>query len=125
VIYRDYAPAAVLDWEMATLGPGEVDLGWFLFMNRYLAAAAGVPQLPGFPDREASAALYAERVGRPVRALGWFEAFAAFRYGAIWLRIVQRFAQAGVLPAEALPQAERVNPATQMLAEMLDLPPPG
>jgi len=124
VIYCDWEPAAVLDWEMATLGPGEVDLGWFLFMNRYLAAAAGVPQLPGFLDREESLALYAERLGRPVLPLEWFEAFAAFRYGAIWLRIVQRFADAGLLPAEALPQAERVNPATQLLAELLELPPP-
>jgi aminoglycoside phosphotransferase (APT) family kinase protein len=125
VLYRGCEPVAVLDWEMATLGPGEVDLGWFLFMNRYLASVAGVPQLPGFPSREAAVAHYEACVGRAVRELGWFEAFAAFRYGAVWLRVVQRFADAGLVPAEALPAAERVNPATQMLAEMLELPPPG
>ena len=37
---------------MACLGPGEVDLGWFLFMDRYVAANAGVDTLPGFLDRE-------------------------------------------------------------------------
>jgi aminoglycoside phosphotransferase (APT) family kinase protein len=86
---------------------------------------AGVPQLPGFLSREATVALYEEGLGRAVRDLDWFEAFAAFRYGAIWLRVVQRFADAGLMPAEALALAERVNPATQMLAEMLELPPPG
>jgi aminoglycoside phosphotransferase (APT) family kinase protein len=124
VLYRSFEPVAVLDWEMATLGPGEVDLGWFLFMNRYLAAAAGVPQLPGFPEREAAVALYEEALGRAVRELDWFEAFAALRYGAVWLRVVQRFADAGLMSPEALFQAERVNPATRMLAEALDLPPP-
>ena len=27
VMYRDFAPVAVLDWEMAPLGPRELDLG--------------------------------------------------------------------------------------------------
>jgi hypothetical protein len=59
-----------------------------------------------------------------VRELDWFESFAALRYGAVWLRVVQRFADAGLMSPEALFQAERVNPATRMLAEALDLPPP-
>ncbi|XGU18600.1 phosphotransferase [Rhodococcus sp. 3Y1] len=47
VIYRDFEPAAVLDWEMATLGPRELDLGWMIFQHRFfedLAAMAGLPE---------------------------------------------------------------------------------
>ncbi|MGC7299317.1 phosphotransferase, partial [Mycobacteroides abscessus subsp. massiliense] len=28
VIYRDFEPVALLDWEMASVGPRELDLGW-------------------------------------------------------------------------------------------------
>ena len=30
MIFRDGRCVAVLDWEMATLGPPQMDLGWFL-----------------------------------------------------------------------------------------------
>ncbi|NKS78483.1 phosphotransferase [Rhodococcus hoagii] len=31
IMYRDFAPVAVLDWELAALAPREVDVGWFVF----------------------------------------------------------------------------------------------
>ena len=34
VMYRDFEPVAVLDWEMAGLGPREVDVGWFIYAHR-------------------------------------------------------------------------------------------
>jgi aminoglycoside phosphotransferase (APT) family kinase protein len=33
VIYRDFEPVAVLDWEMATLGPRELDVSWLVFAH--------------------------------------------------------------------------------------------
>lgn len=34
VIYRDFTPVGVLDWEMAALGPREFDLAWIVFAHR-------------------------------------------------------------------------------------------
>ena len=36
ILYRDFAPIAVLDWEMATVGPREVDLAWMIFLHDVL-----------------------------------------------------------------------------------------
>ena len=36
MLYRDFAPVAVLDWEMATVGPREVDLAWMIFLHTLL-----------------------------------------------------------------------------------------
>ena len=33
VMYRDFEPVAVLDWEMAALGPREMDLSWMVFAH--------------------------------------------------------------------------------------------
>jgi aminoglycoside phosphotransferase (APT) family kinase protein len=46
VIYRDFEPVAVLDWEMASLGPREVDLGWMIFGHMVFEEIATVFELP-------------------------------------------------------------------------------
>jgi aminoglycoside phosphotransferase (APT) family kinase protein len=51
IIYQDFEPAAVLDWEMATVGPPEVDLAWATFFQRFFASMGeryGLP--PGAGD---------------------------------------------------------------------------
>ena len=77
VVGDDLRPIAVLDWEMAVLGPPELDLGWYLFLER--TALQYTDQLPGFPDRAGTIAAYEQRLGRPVRDLDWYEAWGGFR----------------------------------------------
>lgn len=91
----DLRIAAVLDWEMATTGPPEVDLGWFLTLHEGACETAGTT-LPGDPGRESFVASYAAALGRPVGDLAWFELFAHVRSGAIVLRLGELMAQAGV-----------------------------
>lgn len=66
VIYRDFEPVALLDWEMASVGPRELDLGWIIFLHRFFQDLAEVATLPGLPDfckREDIAAEYAALTG--------------------------------------------------------------
>ena len=61
IMFATSRPVAVLDWEMASLGPREVDLGWTIFLHRFfddLALAFGLPGLPDFLRREDVAATY-------------------------------------------------------------------
>lgn len=78
-------PTAVLDWEMASIGPAEVDLGWF-FALREMALPRGAVELPGFLDRDAALAYYAARLGREIGDLTWYERFALVRSTAILIR---------------------------------------
>lgn len=87
--------AAVLDWEMAAIGPPEVDLGWFLALHEGACETAG-RVLPGDPGRDAFVAAYEAALGRPVGDLRWYELFAHVRSGAIVLRIGELMARAGV-----------------------------
>src|SRR5262249_12329052 len=87
MMYRDFAPVAVLDWEMACVGAPEVDLAWFWYISWFLTGGLGIPNLPGFPDRGGTAATYEEITARPVRPRDSFEVWAAFRFGVVMVAI--------------------------------------
>ena len=85
LVADDMTIAAVLDFEMASLGPAELDLAWFLVLHRMTVERCG-GDLPGFPGRAATMAAYEDRLGRALVDLRWFEVFAALRSGAIMVR---------------------------------------
>ncbi len=86
VFGRTLVPVALLDWELVTIGPGEMDLGWFLAFHEMAARRAG-GDLLGFPDRDTCIASYEKLVGRDVTAPGWFEVFGTLRGASIVLRM--------------------------------------
>ncbi len=70
VLYEDFKPVAVLDWEMATLGPREMDAAWMIFAHmvfQELAGLAGMPGLPDFMREDDVKATYAEKTGVAAR----------------------------------------------------------
>ena len=100
ILYRDFRPVAVLDWEMAAIGPAEVDLGYWLMFQTYHQWSCGVPRLPGFLDREATIELYGELVGRPMRDVEYYEMFAWYRFAMVLVRISDQFVESGVIPPD-------------------------
>jgi aminoglycoside phosphotransferase (APT) family kinase protein len=93
MLYRDFEPVAVLDWEMATIGPAEIDIAWMVFLHRFFNDLAEKFELPGIPDfmrRDDVARAYEQMTGRPVRALEWFEVFAALRFAVVSIRTSTR-----------------------------------
>lgn len=118
VIYgKDFRPAAIIDWEMAILGPAELDLGWFVFIHN--TALMWLKDLPGFLGQAELVALYAAELGREVRDLHYFEAWAGFRAATIRARMIQCEYQRG--DCKDLKQQER-NPVALSLRRLIDLP---
>lgn len=118
----DLSVAGVLDWEMATLAQPELDLGWWLFLLRHHSEGMGASLPPGFPSRDQTIARYQELTGHQVRDLEYYEAFAALRLSITVIRAGQLMIDAGLLPPDSTMPAN--NPASQLLAQMLDLPAP-
>lgn len=105
VMYRDFEPVAVFDWEMATLAPREVDLGWMIFLHRFfqdLAEDLGAPGIPDFMQRHSVVATYEELSGYTPRDMDWFTTYAALRHGVILTRVGFRSAAfgQGEIPAD-------------------------
>jgi aminoglycoside phosphotransferase (APT) family kinase protein len=89
MLWRDFTPVGVLDWEMATVGPPEVDLAWMIFLHAFFQDLAQRFEMAGLPDfmvRDEIVDTYAELTGRPVQALEWFEVFAALRFAIVSIR---------------------------------------
>lgn len=77
---------AVLDWEMATIGAPEHDLGWTLSLQTTQDQMIG-RTVPGFLAHDGVVARYEARLGRHVQDLEWYEIFAMVRSTAIMTRI--------------------------------------
>jgi aminoglycoside phosphotransferase (APT) family kinase protein len=73
---------AVLDWDLASLGPPEMDLGWHFGLDFMMEALFG-QRVPGFPSRVEALERYEAASGREVRDLAWHEVFALLRALAI------------------------------------------
>ena len=116
---EDLAVTGVLDWEMATIGAAELDLGWFLFLNRVYTDGMGLPAPEGFPTREQSLARYEELLGRPLVNFAFHEVFAGVRATVMMMRIGTMMIEAGLLPADAAMPV--TNPASLQLAELMGL----
>ncbi len=87
--------ASVLDWEMATIGPAETDLAWYLALDE-LTTRFVKQTVPGFLTRGALIARYEGALGRPVVDLEWHEIFALIRSTAINDRQARLAAESGV-----------------------------
>jgi aminoglycoside phosphotransferase (APT) family kinase protein len=99
IVADDESIAAVLDWEMATLGDPLADLG---LMKVYWEISGGLPGNPvaqavsaaaGFPGMDELAAHYAGRTGLDLTPLPWYTAFAAYKLAVIAEGIHFRYTQ--------------------------------
>jgi aminoglycoside phosphotransferase (APT) family kinase protein len=125
IIWDDFTVGAVIDWEMATLGPPELDFGWWLYFDRQFSEGIGQPlrRPVGFPTREETIDRYSELIGRPVKDAFYYEVFAGFRFAVIMARLAELLRQSEGL--SELSDLWHDNLATQQLAMLLDLPHPG
>lgn len=98
IIYRDFEPVGVLDWEMATVGPREVDVAWTTFFQKFfgwMGSMGGVTVPPMF-DTDETAAIYEKLSGVALDDLRWYEALAGFRMAIILLRMSLRAVAHGI-----------------------------
>ncbi len=109
--------AAVLDWELSTIGHPLADLGYFCMPYRVPAEVPGVKGLDGLdlaaeglPSREEVVEAYcaARGIAEPDN-LDYFTAFALFRLTAIVQGVYARALQGNASHADALKVGERAS----------------
>lgn len=113
VVFDDDASvAAVLDWEMATVGAPEHDLAWWWALEAMQDDLVG-GRAEGFPSIDELRTRYEAGAGRSLQHLDWYEAFALFRSATILTRIGILQQRAGAPTQMALDD----NPVLDRLAE--------
>jgi aminoglycoside phosphotransferase (APT) family kinase protein len=89
--------AAVLDWEMGTIGDPRADVGYLVATYSEPGGQSNplgtspVTAAPGFPSRAELVARYSERSGRDVEPLPWFEALALWKAAVFCEAIYGRY----------------------------------
>ncbi len=95
------AVAAVVDWEMSTLGDPLADLGLTLIywadpgdaQWTEISIGAAVTGMPGFLTRAELAARYADLTGRDLSGIGYYMAFGCYKLAVVLEGIHARFLQ--------------------------------
>lgn len=118
----DHRVAAVIDWEVASIGAPEIDVAHWLCFDRFATEAVGVEPLPGWPDRATTIARYEERSGRALGELDWFEMLEELFIATTLIRQADARVARGLAGADT--RMGHDNTVTQMLARRLGLPVP-
>jgi aminoglycoside phosphotransferase (APT) family kinase protein len=100
VMYRDGAPAqlaAIVDWEMGTVGDPKLDLAWMVQSwpedtSSDAAADSGYVDMRGMPSRDQVVSHYAEVSGRQVDDLDYYLVLAKWKLAIV---LEQGFQRAG------------------------------
>lgn len=84
VIFNDREPVALIDWEIASIGPTLIDLGWVSFFADTASWVDTDERVRPLTPEEILEA-YGEAAQFPVNAqqVRWFRAFAGYRFGVI------------------------------------------
>ncbi len=108
--------AAVVDWELCTLGDPLADVGLLMVYwpergEETIALGQPANLAPGFPTRDELSARYAERSGRDLSELDFFVALGYWKLAIILEGVYARYA-AG--------QYGKVDPGIQHFAKMVE-----
>jgi aminoglycoside phosphotransferase (APT) family kinase protein len=112
-------PAALIDWEVAAIGPPEIDLAHWLVFDDFATAAAGIERLPGYASREEILSRYETVSGRRLGDIGYFEIVRCLFLATTLIRQADSHVRRGLLPPGT--QMGHGNSLTQMLARRLGL----
>ena len=95
--------AAIVDWELTTIGDPLLDLGWLLATwpdgEGTTTTSTTVQPWTGFPTADELVRRYGERSDRDLSAIGWYEVLACYKLGLI-LEGTHARACAGLAPKE-------------------------
>lgn len=109
--------AAVLDWELSTLGDPLADLGLLYVywqeagddaLRMDSIALPSVTRLPGFPSRREVVERYARLSGRDVSALPWYVGFAGFKLAVILAGVAARGRAGAMIGDGFVEMADRI-----------------
>ncbi len=119
--------AAVLDWEMTTIGDPLTDLGitlsYWCWVNRPNVRTAGVPSLtlePGWFTRAEFLARYEQQTGRNVSNIAYYEVLGVFKLAVIIQQIYLRYHLGQTTDPRFQDFGQRAIGLVELAAEMAD-----
>jgi len=86
-MYRDdLGVAALFDFEVASLGPPELDMAHWLYLDEVFSTQFGIPRISGIPGREATIRGFEEIYGWSMPYFAYYEAAVALKIVILTIR---------------------------------------
>ena len=106
VIYRDYTPVALLDWDLVSLAGPQADLAWWILLDPPESR-----RLEGIGTHDELVDLWEDATGERATDLRWYLVFCAYRLAAVFAKLFSMMVAQGHMPADAARAAARGRPA--------------
>ncbi|MGO4169234.1 phosphotransferase family protein [Novosphingobium aerophilum] len=113
---------ALIDWELAALGPAELDLAWWLYFDDLFGRRFGITRLEGLPSKQETIAIWEETTRQTARNLEYYDIVVALRMALVAIGAFDRQVGIGNIPETN--KSLNDNFMTLYLAERLGLPIP-
>jgi aminoglycoside phosphotransferase (APT) family kinase protein len=111
----DLSVAAVLDWEMAALGPPEMDVAWWILFEEVFTSCQGIPRADGIPAADELRERYVAFGGRPMGDLFYYEILG-------WVRLILTCVRMMAPNVEDDPEVLADQAFIRLLADRLGVP---
>lgn len=92
----DLSVLALFDWETASTGPPDIDLGWWLMFERFLCQGLGFERPAGVPDDDEFVRRYREFGGTLTGDIRYYQLVAAFALSLISNRLERLLVRDGL-----------------------------
>jgi aminoglycoside phosphotransferase (APT) family kinase protein len=120
IIFRDFKPVALLDWDTVSLASGDADVAWWITMDHH---ATGL--LPGIGTPDELVGVWESAIGRKIRDLRYHMVCTSFRLGSILVKLFDQMCAAGQMPPDVAAEQASNSMFIQYLCQLLDMTPPG
>jgi aminoglycoside phosphotransferase (APT) family kinase protein len=121
VIYRDFTPVGLLDWDLVSLIGPQADVAWWIILDPPESR-----QLDGIGSYDELVDLWEETSGQRATDLHWYLVFGAYRLAAVFAKLFSMMVEQGHMTSEVARAQLATGQHVQLMAGLLELiPPPG
>jgi aminoglycoside phosphotransferase (APT) family kinase protein len=117
--HADGTVSSLIDWELAALGPSELDLAWWLYFDDLFSRRFGAARLEGLPTRDETIAIWEAAAGHKAQHLDYYDVVVALRMALVVVGAFDRQVGVGNIPADN--KSLNANFMTTYLAERLGM----
>lgn len=119
MLFVENRVTGALDWEKAMIGPREIDLAWFLYVDRHHSEGCRQPRLAGLPGAAETVERYQELTGHRLRDLAYYQLLSAYHFALLMIRAVVLLIEFDLMPEQVGAHYVTNNSATAMLQTCL------
>ena len=101
ILYSNFKPTALLDWEMASLGNPLMDLAWGIAVDDANSLGLNVHRLEGFPDSQQTIDRWIKNTGFSADNYSYYRILALFKFSVIMVMTSKKMIYTGFLDEDS------------------------